>query len=109
MKLVFDILAAGFAALDPRLPGSLDPERLQLFGFAFIQMVLYYAIYAASARTAPQARTQLVQILRRARGDHFHVAIFGIAHPTTQFQLAGFAVDKPSEPYSLHPSLNQKM
>src|SRR5580698_5551127 len=66
-------------------------------------------IDAAAARAAAQAGAQLVQVGWLAGGDYFHVAVFGVAHPAAQLQLAGLTVNEPAKAYALHTSLYQKM
>jgi hypothetical protein len=71
--------------------------------------VLNQTVYATAARPATQTCTQLRKVGLVARRHNFHVAVFGIAHPSAQFQLARFAMHEPSETNSLHTPLNQEM
>ena len=71
--------------------------------------MLDQAIHAAAARSAAQAGAQLGQVGLVAMRNHLYVALFGVAHPAAQVQLAGFAVYVPPEPNPLHAALNQEM
>jgi hypothetical protein len=71
--------------------------------------VLNQAINAAAARAAAQTGAKLGEVGFTASGYDFDIAIFGVANPAAQFELAGFAVNKPAKAYSLHTALNQKM
>ncbi len=71
--------------------------------------MLHQPIYAAAAWPAAQAGPQLGQIFGRSRGYHLHFALFGVAHPAAQIQLAGLPLHKPAEAHALHTALNQKM
>lgn len=62
-----------------------------------------------SAWIAPEAGAQLLEIGLPAGGHYFHVAVFRIAHPSAQLELAGFAMDEPAEAHTLHTTLYQKM
>jgi len=72
-------------------------------------MVLDEVIDAASARAATQAGAQLGQVGFVAVRHHFHVAVFGVAHPAAQVEFAGLAVYIPAEAHALHATLNQEM
>jgi len=67
------------------------------------------AIDTAAAWSAAQAGAQFCQIGLRAGSHDLHFALFGIAHPSAQFKLAGLALDIPAEAYALHTALNEKM
>ena len=66
-------------------------------------------VHAAAARAAAKAGAQLVQVLFVSGGDHFHVAILGIAYPSAQLKLTGLAIDEPAKPNPLHAPLNEEM
>ncbi len=74
-----------------------------------VEMVLDEAIDAAAARAAAKAGAQLGQVIGLAGGNHFHVAVFGVAHPAAQVELAGLALHKPAEADALHAALNEEM
>src|SRR5208282_3212597 len=67
------------------------------------------AVDATAARSAAQAGAQLGQVGLCAGRYHFHLALFGVAHPAAQVELAGLAVYIPPEAHPLHTALNQKM
>jgi hypothetical protein len=66
-------------------------------------------VNAGAARAAAQAGAQLGQIGIRSGGYNLHFALFGVAYPSAQAQLAGLPVYEPPEADSLHAALNQKM
>ena len=74
--------------------------------FGFVEIVLDDAIYPAAARPAAQTLAKIGQVFDIARRDYFHVAVFCVAYPSAQFQLTGFAMNKPAEAHSLHTALN---
>ena len=91
------------------LPRPFNPERAQSSGFAFIEKMLDQAIHAAAARAAAQAGAQLVQVGFVAVDYYLHIAIFGVAHPAAQIELAGLAMDIPAEAYALYAALNEEV
>lgn len=93
----------------PFLPGSLNPERAEAFGFGLIQCVFDKPVHTASARTGAQTCAKVVEVVRLARCDDFHVPVFGISNPAAQLQFAGLAMDKPAEANPLHAALNEEM
>src|ERR1700722_3624019 len=90
-------------------PRPFDTKRAQPAGLFFVEIVLDEAVDPAPSRAAAQASAQLIQVGLIAMRNHFHIAVFGIAHPSAQVKLAGFAMDKPAEAHTLHAALNQKM
>jgi anthranilate synthase/aminodeoxychorismate synthase-like glutamine amidotransferase len=66
-------------------------------------------IDSASAWSATEARPQLCKIVGLTGGNHFHVAIFCVAHPAAHLELRGFAVDEPAKSNPLHAALNKEM
>ncbi len=48
--------------------------------------MLDQAVDAGAARAAAEAGTQFVQIARFSRRYNLHVAVFGVAHPSAQFE-----------------------
>ena len=90
-------------------PGAFNAERREVGGFAFIHMVLNKLIDAGAPRAAPQARAQVSQIVDRTRGHNFHVTVFGVAHPATEIEFAGLAVNKPAESHTLNTPANQEV
>jgi hypothetical protein len=91
------------------LPGSLDFEGVQALCFALYQSMLDYLIDAAAARTAMERCAQLGEAPGLACGNDFDIAVFGIANPAFQLQLAGFSMHEPSKAHSLYSSPHQKM
>jgi hypothetical protein len=48
-----------------------------------------------------QRSAQFGEVFRFTGCDYFHVAVFGVADPAAQGQLAGLAMDEPAEAYAL--------
>lgn len=71
--------------------------------------MLQHCVDPAASRTSSQGRSQLFNALFAAGGDDFNGALFGIAHPASQVEFAGFTMDEPPEPYPLHAPLYQEM
>jgi len=71
--------------------------------------VLYYAVDAASTRTAAQAGAEFVEVSLFAVDYHFNIAVFGVAHPAAQVELAGFAVNVPAEAYTLYAAFDEEV
>jgi hypothetical protein len=90
-------------------PCSFNPERAEVFGFFLIEVVLKEAVDPGAARATAKAFAKLAEILRRSGGDDLHIAVFGIAHPAAQVELAGFAMDKPAKAYALYATLDKEM
>ncbi len=90
-------------------PCAIDLKGTEVFGFAFVQMVLDDAVDAGAARAAAEAGTKLIEVAGVARRHHFHVAVLGVAHPSAQVKLAGLALYKPAETDSLYTALNEEM
>ena len=91
------------------LPRSIDAEGAELAGFRIVEGVFDNAIDAAAARAALEAGAQLGEILSMAGGHDFNVAVFSVAHPAAQLELAGFAVNEPAETHALNATLNEEM
>jgi hypothetical protein len=89
--------------------GKSGTVRTSAGGFAFVEIVFDEAVDAAATGAAAQAGAQFGQVGFFAVGDHFHFAVFGVAHPAAQVEFAGFAVNEPAEAYSLHATLNEKV
>jgi hypothetical protein len=64
---------------------------------------------AAAARSAVKARAKFGQVLRLARRNYFNIAVFSVAHPTAQVELAGFALHEPAKANPLHAASDQEM
>jgi len=90
-------------------PGAVDLERRKAFGFAVGEVMLDDAVDAGAAGSAAKAGAKFGQIAGCARGDNFDVALFGIAHPTAQIELAGLALNEPAEPDALNATLNEEV
>ena len=71
--------------------------------------MLHDPVHAAAARAAAQAGAQLVQVLVVPGSNQLYIAVFGVAHPSTQLKLAGLATNKPAKPNPLHTTLNEKV
>ena len=84
-------------------------ERAKVFGFFFVEVVFDQAIDAAAAGATAEGLAKFVQVFSGASRDHFDVAIFGVAYPSAQSQLAGLAVNKPAEADALYPALNEEV
>jgi hypothetical protein len=92
-----------------RLPGAFDAERGEFGLFGLVQPVLYQVVHAGSAWSAAETGAQLVQVFGGAGGNNFHVAIFSVADPAPQFQLAGLALDEPAETNPLNAAADKEM
>ncbi len=90
-------------------PCAVDAECVQVLGLGFVQGMLGEAIDASAAGSAPEAGAEFVQIARRARRNDFHVALFGVADPSAQVELGGFALHEPAKAHALHAALNEEM
>ncbi len=67
------------------------------------------SIHAAAARSAIEARPQLIQFLRLARCNDFHLAVLGVAHPAAQVKHTGLTLDEPAKANPLHTALYEKV
>jgi anthranilate synthase/aminodeoxychorismate synthase-like glutamine amidotransferase len=92
-----------------RLPCTFDAECIEVCGFALVKIMFDDAIDATAARSFAKAGAQLVEIFLVPGGDNLHIAVFGVAHPSTQFQLACFATHEPAKPNPLHAALNEEV
>jgi len=84
-------------------------EGAEVLGFLFVQVVFDEAIDAAAARATAETFTKVGQIFSGAGRDDFDVAVFGVAHPAAEVELAGFAVNIPAESDALYPALNEEV
>jgi hypothetical protein len=103
-------------AREPRLttarsasPCAIDFERTETFGLTIGQRVLDDAVDARATRAAAKAGAKLIQVAGFASGNHFHIAVLSVAHPSAQIQLAGLALHKPAKADTLHTALNKEM
>ncbi len=80
-----------------------------MIGFFVIEVVLDEAINAAAARATAEAVAEVREVFGRAGSYDFNIAVFGVAYPAAQVELAGFAVNERAEAYALHPALNEEM
>lgn len=90
-------------------PRSLDSEGGEGGGFRIVEIVLDDAVDAAAAGAAAEAGAEFGEVFYVSRGDHFHVAVFGVADPASEVELAGLAVNEPAEAYPLHASLDEEV
>jgi hypothetical protein len=91
------------------LPGAFYAERVEVGGFAVGEDVLDYAVDAAATRAAAEAGAEFIQVRLFAMDYHFHIAIFGVADPAAEVELAGFAVNVPAEAYTLYAAFDQEV
>ncbi len=84
-------------------------KRVKALGFVVSQRVLDNAVDTSAARTAAKADAKLVEIAGLSRRHNFYFAIFGVAHPPAQFELAGLALHEPAKADTLHPALNEEV
>ncbi len=92
-----------------RLPGSFDLEGPEVLGFFIVEVMFDEAIDAAAARSAAKALAEFVEVFGGAGGDNFDVAVFGVADPAAQFQLAGLALHEPAESDSLDAAADEEV
>ena len=97
------------AARKPLLPGAFDPERVEIGGFRFVEVVLDEVVHPRPARAAAEAGAQLVQVLGGAGRNHLQIAIFRVADPAPQFQLACLALHEPAETDTLNTATDKKV
>jgi hypothetical protein len=71
--------------------------------------VLDYAVDTAASWAAAEAGAELFEVGLFAVDYYFHIAIFGVAHPAAEVELAGFAVNVPAEAYTLYAALNEEV
>ena len=71
--------------------------------------MLDQVIYAGAARSASQAGAQLSQVGNIAGGHHFHIAVLRVAHPASQVEFAGLAVDEPAKAHTLYAAFDEKV
>ena len=71
--------------------------------------MLDYAVDTATTRTSAKAGAEFVKVRLFAMDYDFHIAIFGVAHPAAEIELAGFAVNIPAEAYALYAALNEEV
>jgi hypothetical protein len=71
--------------------------------------VLDYAVDTAATRATAEAGAEFAKVRLFAMDYDFHIAIFGVAHPAAQIELAGLAMDIPAEAYALYAALNEEV
>jgi hypothetical protein len=71
--------------------------------------VLDDAVDTAATGAAAEAGAELIQVRLIAMDQHFYIAIFGVADPAAEVELAGFAVNVPAEAYTLYSALNEEV
>ena len=59
-------------------------------------------IDARGTRPLAQLAPQLVQLLARARGQHFHRAVVVVPHPASHAEGARLALHEPAKAHALH-------
>jgi hypothetical protein len=91
------------------LPGSVNAEGAEFFGFRIVEIVLDEVIDAAAAGAAAQFVAELVKVIGRAGSHDFDFAFLGVADPTAQADECGFALDKPAETDTLHTAANEEV
>ena len=84
-------------------------EGAEILGFLFIEVVFDKAVDPASAGAAAEAPAEFVEVFGGAGGDDFDVAVFGVADPAAEVNLAGFAVNEPAEADTLYAALNEEV
>ena len=72
-------------------------------------MVFDHTIHACATRATAKTDAELVQVSGLARGDDFHLAVFGITDPAAQLQLGSLALYKPAEADTLDAPLNKEV
>lgn len=88
------------------LPGAFDLEGFERACFAFRKRMLNDTIDTAAAGAFVERCAELVEVFRLSGNHHFDLAVFGIADPAFEVELAGFAVYEPAEADALDASLN---
>ncbi len=72
-------------------------------------MMLDEMIDAAASWTTAKTGSQLCEVGFISGGHNFDLAIFSVAHPAAEVELAGLAVHEPAKAYALYTTLNQEM
>jgi hypothetical protein len=72
-------------------------------------VVFEEAVDAAASWTAAKALAEFVKIFGGACRDYLDVAVFGVADPAAEVELAGFAVNKPTKADTLYASLDKEV
>jgi anthranilate synthase/aminodeoxychorismate synthase-like glutamine amidotransferase len=82
---------------------------MEAIRFGFSESVLDDIVDARTAWAAAEAGAKLIQISGVARRDDFNFAVFRVAYPSAQCELAGLALHEPAEAYALYATLNEEM
>ena len=102
-------MAARRGSLGIELPGAVDAEGREAFAFAVVERMLDDAIDAAAAGAALEAEAQIGEVGGIAGGDNFHVAVFSVAHPAFELELAGLTMHEPAKAHTLYAALNEEV
>jgi hypothetical protein len=84
-----------------RLPGSFDFEGAEAFAFALGKRMLDDFVDATATWATVERVAQVGEGFKIAGGYDFDVAVFGVADPAFELELAGLAMDEPAEAYAL--------
>jgi hypothetical protein len=71
--------------------------------------VLDYAVDTAATWTTAKAGAEFVEVRFFAVDYDFYIAIFGVAHPAAEVELAGFAVNIPAKAYTLYSAFDEEV
>jgi hypothetical protein len=71
-----------------------------------VEVVLDELVDTAAARASAEASAEFGEIFDGAGGEHFNLAVFGVAHPAAEIEFAGFAMNEPAEADALDPTTN---
>ena len=107
MAASLSIIRAGDGA--SVLPRAFDAEYIESSGLAVVEPVLQNAIHPAATGTATETAAEVIKVFCRAGSDDLDIAVFCVANPAAQLQLAGLTVNKPAETDTLYTAANEKV
>jgi hypothetical protein len=84
-------------------------ERIEAFGLIFGERMLDDTVDPRPTRTAAEAVAELVEVPSLSGRQHFYLAVFRVADPSAQLELAGLTLHEPAKAYALNTTLNKEM
>lgn len=68
----------------------------------------FYVVNPRRSRAFPQPRVEPRQLIARSHSQHFHAAIWIVAHPASDAQEVRLALDKPAKANALDAAPHEK-